>query len=120
MSVCPSPKSQAYDTIVPSESVEREASKRIGQPDGAALALTENAAIGGKFTVISDDVAFAVRRLSTTVSTTENRPERTKAWPTTTPFPLNPSPKSHSKEMIVPSGSREASAANSTRVHGSE
>src|SRR5437879_2342688 len=71
--VWPSPKSQSYDTIVPSESVEANAANWIGTPGLAVVRFDESAAIGGKSTVMSEDTAFEVWRLSVTVRTTEKR-----------------------------------------------
>jgi hypothetical protein len=105
----PSPKSHTYDVIDPSGSDDPDPSKLHVNP----VHDTVNDATGTRFdgggsTGLAVPVSVSVApSLSVTVNATVLAPAEAKAWAVVGPLPLPPSPKSHTYDVIDPSGSND-------------
>src|SRR5690554_4255076 len=101
--------------MFPSGSLEPDPSNITFRP----LADDVNAATGSAFTggavvVTVWVIASVAESLSVTVRVTVKSPALSYTWLVVTPVAVSPSPKSHSYELIDPSGSLEALASNVT------
>src|SRR6266566_3749872 len=99
--VDPSPKSHAYDAMLPSGSSEADASNVTGTPGFTRTGLAVKSATGGcgpggaAWTTTSWETVPFNESLSVTFSVTLNVPGIAYGWVVIAPLPVVESPKSH-------------------------
>src|SRR3972149_3826957 len=102
--VVSSPKFQEYDTIMPSGSLDPDASKWIGALYDGAVGVATNEAVGARFSTVTSNVALALAPSSSvTVSVTVYAPGAVYACVPVNPDVTASSPQAIELEAIIPS-----------------